>query len=196
VYGGLAEGPFVENALLPMQSTSATEAYKKVWEILGFHFAERAGIDVAAARVPGIYGPLYYSMVNLPSRLCHAAARGAEPDFRGAIGGVPKEDTEMDFLFVKDCAHGLALLQLAENLAHRVYNFGVGHAVKLGELRDAILDVEPNAEIKLESGGGTAQSPQRYLDISRARADLAFEPAYDIKRGVAEYLHWLAGHPQ
>jgi UDP-glucose 4-epimerase len=196
VYGGLPEGPFVEGASLPMQSTSATEAYKKAWEILGFHFAERAGIDVAAARVPGIYGPLYYSMVNLPSRLCHAAARGTEPNFEGAIGGVPKEDAEMDFLFVKDCARGLSLLQLADNPAHRVYNFGVGHATKLGELRDAILDAEPNAKIRLNSGGGAAQSPQRYLDISRAKADLGFQPAYDINRGVAEYLHWLASHPQ
>jgi UDP-glucose 4-epimerase len=196
VYGGLAEGPFLEDALLPMQSTGATEAYKKAWEILGFHFGERAGIDVAAARVPGIYGPLYYSMVNLPSRLCHAAARGTEPNFQGAIGGVPKEDTEMDFLFVKDCARGLTLLQTAENPAHRVYNFGVGHAVKLGQLRDAILDTDPKAPIRLEPGGDAGKSAERYLDISRARADLGFEPAYDIKRGVAEYLHWLASHPQ
>ena len=196
VYAGLPEGPFVEDARLPMQSTSPTEAYKKAWEILAFHFADRAGIDVAAARVPGIYGPLYYSMMNLPSRLCHAAARGTEPNFQGAIGGAPKLETEMDFLFVKDCARGLMLLQTADNPAHRVYNFGTGNSVRNRELVEAVLDVEPNAQIKLEPGGGNGQSPRRYLDISRARADLGFEPAYDIKRGVAEFLHWLGSHPQ
>ncbi len=196
VYGGLPEGPFVEDARLPMQSTSATEAYKKAWEILAFHYAERAGIDVAAARVPGIYGPLYYSMVNLPSRLCHAAARGEAPNYEGAIGGVPKEEAEMDFLFVKDCASGLTLLQMADNPAHRVYNFGVGQAVKLRELRDAILDTDPHARVQLDPGGGAAQSPNRYLDNSRARAELGFAPAYDINRGVVEYLHWLGSHAQ
>ena len=34
-------------------------------------------------RVAGIFGPMYHSMANLPSRLCQAAAHGRAPDFSG-----------------------------------------------------------------------------------------------------------------
>src|SRR6266487_3149830 len=98
-------------------------------EVLGMHYADRTGLDVAFARVGGVYGPLYHSMANLPSRLCHAAVHGRAPDYSGARGGVPFEEDANDLCYVKDCAKGIQLLQMAETLPHRVYNIGGGAAV-------------------------------------------------------------------
>jgi len=35
-----------------------------------------------------------------------------------------------------------------------------------------------------------------YLDLSRSREDLGYEPEYSLERGVAEYIEWLRSHPQ
>ena len=79
VYAGLPAGPFVEDALLPIDSGNPTETFKKAWEILGLHFASRTGLEIVSMRMGGIWGPLYHSMANLPSRLTHAAVKGTDP---------------------------------------------------------------------------------------------------------------------
>ena len=63
----------------PATSTNPTEAYKKALEVLGLYFGQRTDLDIVFLRVAGIFGPLYHSMANLPSRLCHAAAHGRRP---------------------------------------------------------------------------------------------------------------------
>src|SRR5438093_6038676 len=120
VYSGVPEGPFKEDMFLPVTSTNPTETWKKAWEITGLHFADRTGLDVVSARLSGIYGPLYHTLANLPSRMCHAAAKGVPADFSGTRGGAPFEEDESDFCYVKDCAHGIQLLMSADKLPTRI----------------------------------------------------------------------------
>src|SRR5437879_9734694 len=113
-----------------MEANNATEAYKKSFEVLGLFYASQTGMDVVSARISGIFGPLYHSMANLPSRLTHAAVKGEEPNFGGGPrgGGVPFEDDAGDLCYVKDCGKGLQLLQMADKLQHRIYNVASGVA--------------------------------------------------------------------
>src|SRR5690606_30202233 len=133
VYNGLKEGPYREDAPLPLESSNATETYKKAGETIMLHFAKRTGLEVASVRPRAVYGPMYYSMVNLPSRLCHAAARGTLPDYGRA--GVPYAEDTGDFTNVKDCAEVVALVHKAEKLRYNTYNVGGGRAVQMQELR-------------------------------------------------------------
>jgi UDP-glucose 4-epimerase len=34
------------------------------------------------------------------------------------------------------------------------------------------------------------------MDISRARADAGYEPEYDVRRAIADYVAWLRENPQ
>src|SRR5437764_498864 len=83
-----------------------TEQFKKAWDILAPHYAARGGIQTVGVRASTIWGPLYHTMMNLPSRICHAAAKGVPADFSGSRTGVPFADDESDFCYVKDCALG------------------------------------------------------------------------------------------
>ena len=49
-----------------MQSGNPTEAFKKSFEILGLHYADRAGMDVVMMRITGIGARCIHSMANLP----------------------------------------------------------------------------------------------------------------------------------
>ena len=196
VYSGVPAGPFREDTPLPITSGNPTEAYKKAWDILALHYADRTKMDIVMMRIAGIYGPLYHSMANLPSRLCHAAVQGVEPDLAGARGGVPFEEDEADLCYVKDCADGIRSLQMAESLPQRIYNVGSGMATSYGKLAEAVRTAVPGARITLKPGKGPQSRPSPYMDISRIAADAGYQPKYDIEQSVADYVQWLRENPQ
>jgi UDP-glucose 4-epimerase len=85
-----------------------------------------------------------------------------------------------------------ALLQTAETLSHSTHNVGAGHVTTNGEIAAAIEEVVPGARLELRDGRDpNGPEPDAFLDISRLREDTGYEPAYDVKRGVAEYVSWL-----
>jgi UDP-glucose 4-epimerase len=197
VYSNTGPGPWREEIPLPVESDSHIAATKKAMEIVALNFADRTGQDVRVLRLAGIYGPLYHSMANLPSRLCHAAATGAAPDLGSVRGGSPLRDDAADLCYVKDCAHGVRLVQLAGGLRHRVYNVGVGCATTNQELVDAVCAAAPAATFTFPVGGsGQSGAEHAFMDIARLRADTGYTPAYDIQRGVADYMDWLSRHPE
>jgi UDP-glucose 4-epimerase len=196
VYAGLQSGPFFEDTPLRMESSNATEAFKKTFEILGLHYGAQTGLDVIALRIAGIYGPLYHSMANLPSRLTHAAVRGSEPDLAGGRGGTPYAEDEFDGCYVKDCARGIQLLQQASRLNHRIYNVGAGKTTRNGELVAAINAAVPGAKIALPSGRGPQMRTNAYMDIGRIRRDTGYAPSYDVQSAIVDYVAWLRDNPQ
>ena len=187
VYPSAVPGPWHEDLSLPVTSDSHTAAIKKAMEILALHFADRTGLDVVVLRLAVIYGPLYHSMANLPSRLCHAAVAGRAPDLDGVLGGPPYADATADLCYVRDCAAGIALLHRDAGLRHRVYNVGAGRAVPNRELAAAVARSVPSAAGALPPGG----SPRGWMEISRLQEDTGYAPAYDVERGVGDYIRWL-----
>jgi UDP-glucose 4-epimerase len=198
VYGGVGDGPWREDAPLPVESGSHTEAAKKAMEIVGLHFADRTGLDVLVLRLAAIYGPLYHSMANLPSRLCRAAVAGTAPDLDGVRGGVQHAEDAADLCHVSDCAEGIARLHLAAEPRHRVYNVGAGRAVTNAEVASAVSRAVPAAAYELPSRGPACPpnpgSP--YMDLTRIREETDYAPSHDIDSGVADYIAWLRRHPE
>jgi UDP-glucose 4-epimerase len=190
VYSGVREVPLREDMPLPMVGSSPTEAFKKSFEILGQHIGGRMELDVIMLRIAGIWGPLYHSMANLPSRVVHAAVSG-KPFDPGARGPAYAEDGG-DLTYVKDCARGIALLQIAPTLNHRVYNIAAGRPTKNGEIVAAVKKIIPDAEIELEPG----QNPRgpgvvTYHDLTRIKTDTGYEPQFTTDAAIADYIGWL-----
>ncbi|HZV50315.1 MAG TPA: NAD(P)-dependent oxidoreductase [Candidatus Dormibacteraeota bacterium] len=196
VYSNAGPGPWREGDPLPVESETHTSAEKKALEILALHFADRTGLDVRILRLGVIYGPLYHSMANLPSRLCQAAVRGQPPRLDDVRVGTPYALDVADLCYVKDCAAGIRLLHLADRLRHRVYNLGGGRAVLNQELAEAVRRAVPGAEISLPSRPRHPGAEHAYMDISRIREDTDYTPRYDLASGVADYIAWLREEPR
>lgn len=64
------------------------------------------------------------------------------------------------------------------------------------EVAAALRELVPDARIELPEGRSPAGSvPPAWLDITRLREDTGYQPAYDTRRAVADYLAWLReGH--
>jgi nucleoside-diphosphate-sugar epimerase len=195
VYSGLPEGPFREDALLPIHSSNPTETFKKAWEILALHYASRTGVEAISARAGGIWGPLYHTLANAPSRICLAAARGKPADFSGARGGMPNAEDIGNFCYVKDCALGLFLLQTAATLPNKVYNVSSGRGETYGQFVAAVKKTAPDFQIDLPPGKSARSKPNGYLDVSLATQDVGYTPQYSLEQSTADYINWLRNNP-
>jgi UDP-glucose 4-epimerase len=185
VYSSLERGPFHEDQPLPITSRNEVEAFKKAGEILALHYADRSGLEVVCARIGYIFGPLYHSMVNPPSRMVHAAVEGRP----GHFDQIAAADS-YDYCYVKDCGRGLALLQTAPTLPHRIYDVGWGRATSNAELAEAVRKAVPSADIKLGTGPAKTQ-PDPAMSLARMTRDTGYEPQYDVESAIADYVAYL-----
>lgn len=193
VYAGL-DGPYREDQPLPVESASATGAFKKAFEILALHYADRTKLDVVCLRIGVIWGPLYHSMRNMPSRMVHGALKGGTVDLTeaaGVPGGPACEDDETDLCYVKDCARAIQMVHMAPGLNHRVYNIGSGRATSNAQLREAVLRAVPGVRIVLQPGKSAGSRSNAYLDLAHVTGDTGYKPEFMLESGVADYVDWL-----
>jgi UDP-glucose 4-epimerase len=187
-YHSLGEGPYKETDRVPVESSNPTEAYKKAWEILALHYAGRTGVEVVNMRIGGIWGPLYHSGMNLPSRITHAAVNGVDPEY--LRGNVPFAEDFADICYVKDTAEGIKTVQMAGELEHNIYNIGQGVPTVNGQLETAVKKAIPEAKVSFQAGKSSAYKANGYMDTTRL-AGLGFKPKYTIDTAFAEYAAWL-----
>jgi UDP-glucose 4-epimerase len=196
VYGGLPAGPYREDMPLPVDSPTQVAAFKKGMEMHALYYASRLNLEVVSLRIASIYGPLYYSMHNPLSRMCHAAVKHAEPDFSDRPDKAIFADDQADWTYVKDVARGVQLVHTAQALHHRIYNIGSGRATSHQEVFAAVQKAVPDAECSALRPGQTPNGPANPAeDLSRIKADVGYEPEYTIEAGVADYIEWLLSNP-
>jgi UDP-glucose 4-epimerase len=196
VYAGL-QGPYREDMPVPVDSPTQVSAFKKGMEMHAMHWAARAKLDVVSLRIASVYGPLYYSMFNPVSRMCHAAVGGGEPDFSDRPGGTLPEDDRADWTHVSDVARGIQMLHAAPALPHRIYNVGSGRAASNRDIFDAVRKVVPGARcaaLRPGRSAGNAENPAQ--DLARAKTAVGYEPEHTIETGVRAYIEWLRTQPQ
>ncbi len=194
VYGGApGTSPYREDVPLPMAAGHLIPTFKKVDELLAGYVGIATGIEVVAYRIGAIWGPggRPASAFLAAPQLVHLAVNGT-PLPRPAYA-----DDGIDMCYVRDCGRAIALLQVADQLRHSVYNVASGRVTTNGEVAAAIAKAVPDAELLLAAGrdpDGAARST--YLDITRLQLDTGFEPRYDTASAVADYVDWLRGGNQ
>jgi len=192
VYAGEKAGPFREDTPLRMFGGNHVEAYKKTFEILGSHYAQRVGLDVVMLRIGSIYGPIDHNLFNVVTRFLHLALGREVPNWPGEIFA---EDAN-DLCYVRDCARGIALLQTADKLSYQTYNVASGRASSNGEVAAAVKARFPDARLPITPGWGPNHRHDALMDISRIRADTGYEPQFTLEQSVDDFLAWLQTHPQ
>jgi UDP-glucose 4-epimerase len=197
--------PLKEDMAVPLQETGdnfiVQSWAKKTLEVIANLYRRQEGLDIVTMRCSGMYGPVYRTFLNLPSRLIKAGLSGAAPDFSKG-SGVPVETDGYDQTYVKDIAFGMGLVIRAASLKHHIYNLGSGRAVTYGEIARAAEKAIPGFKVQLRSeaqdshtaSGGEVKMGNFYMDISRLHDELGYEPQYPPERAMAEYTEWLRTH--
>ncbi len=191
VYSGLPHGPFREETPLPLEARIGVEAFKKSFEILADYYTRQTGLDVICLRISSIYGPLYRSLVNGPSRMVHAAVRGVPGPLPHPIAPDVFRDAALDLLYVEDCARGIQKIQLATKLNHRIYNLGAGQAISPATFAAAVSRIIPGAVFVLKDGAGPHHRADAFEDLSRIHADVGYEVENTPESAIEKYIAWL-----
>jgi UDP-glucose 4-epimerase len=194
---GSTEGPYHETMPLPLAAGHPIEADKKIDELIGAFLTASGALRVTRARIGGIWGPCYHSMMNAPSRLALLAlGRSDELEGRPDPLRAHPED-RMDMMYVRDGGRALAALHTAPSLPHDVYNVSIGGATRYQDLIDAFNRAAPNAHLALKPvDRPPVVKANDYMSNQRLRQDLGFEPNYSLDDAVADYVRWLKDNRQ
>lgn len=186
-----------ELALAPAAMPNSILAFKRSVEAIVPQVLSGTGVEATLLRIGTIWGPL--GLADSPffpiPRLISATVRGEDPDLTPPRPPGFADDGG-DRCYVVDCGRAIALLMHADALAHDVYNVSSGRPVANHEFVAAVNAAVPGAAASLAPGRAPdAPTEDPYLDIARLNRDTGFEPAFDVRAAVADYVAWLREHP-
>lgn len=155
-------------------------------ERLACDYQTAYGLEIVHVRTCWVYGP-GLPRPRAPKVFVDAAVAGRKlhlPD-----GG----DFRVDHVYIDDCIDGI--IKALDKPQHRydVYHIATGSAPSLAEIVEMIRELAPNADLAIGPGpyrfiDGTEAVRKGALDITRARAELGYEPRFPIKKGLAAYI--------
>ena len=198
VYGRSPEGAVLTEDF-PLAPVSLYGASKVYCEQMGRTYAEAFGVDYAAVRYPGMWGPGQGQLMAGKSLLYGSGkfAEIVEKPAKGQKAVVPGIDELYEVYYIKDSRRLTVDLLLAGKLEHRAYNAGCGTMITLREVADLLKVHIPDAEIVFEEGAAFkegydfAMPCRSHLDISRAKAELGYKPKFMPPEAVVDYLSHL-----
>lgn len=181
VYGNNTKVPFAEtdNVDNPISPYAAT---KKSGELLCHVYSHLYGFDITCLRFFTVFGP-----GQRPDLAIHKFTRlidqGKSIPFYG------DGSTARDYTYIDDIVNGIHCASVHLNGYH-IYNLGESKVINLKKLvqiieasigKKAILD-----QLPLQQGDVNIT----YADISRAKAEIGYNPQYDIESGIEKFTKW------
>jgi nucleoside-diphosphate-sugar epimerase len=200
VYFGLAEGrpaPMAEDFALRTTSEYPPSVYasmKLSGEWLGQNYARHHGLDFAAVRFGGVFGPWRGQPSGGPSRVMQEVLEAAHANRPARLSAGDLDHPGTDYVYARDAAQGAVRAALAPSVPSRIYNIALGQAYPLRAVLAAVEQVQgrPLAVDVLPAGTHSGYTGVAHaLDLSRARAELGYEPEFPLEAAIRDYLAWL-----
>lgn len=145
-------------------------------------YCEPLGVNLAWARLFGLYGPHEHPRRIVASTL------------RALLSGEPVRCTagqqERDFLHVRDAADALTTLLLSDLTG--AINVGSGQAVRIADLVQRLSQIA-NSGAAIELGAQSPpvqESPRVVADVTRLRNELGWRPSLTLHEGLAHAAAW------
>ena len=182
VYGANEKIPFSEDDRVD-RPVSPYAATKRAGELLCQTFAHLYGMNVTCLRLFTVYGPR-----QRPEMAIHKFTRlifdGKE------IGLFGDGATRRDYTYIDDIVAGV-LGALSAPPGHRIYNLGESATISLSDLL-SLLEKATGLPAKRKflppQPGDVAVT---HADISRARAEIGYDPKTPIAQGVEKFVVWF-----
>ena len=182
VYGNTKEVPFREDASVdrPVSPYAATKAASEL-QCHAYHHI--FGMDIVCLRFFTVYGPR-----QRPEMAIHKFGRlimQGRPIQRFGDG-----TTERDYTYIDDILDGV-VKAMDKGRGFGIYNLGESRSIPLSRL----IELLENAIGKKARIEGLPEQPgdvtMTFADITRARADLGYDPRVPIEEGIRRFVAWL-----
>jgi len=193
VYGKISEGAKENNPLNPQDMYGMTKACS---ELLGLQYSNTYGLDFVSVRLyflfgkgmsvslKGVFDPPIVPQNVLFLFLFKALKREKLKIERGG-------ESKIDFTYIKDAVHGIILAYYKKGRS-KVYNISTGKAYSLKDIADIINNYVGDKILEIGDGELVGWPPRApFLDISKAKEELGYEPIYGLEKGIKEFYEEL-----
>ncbi len=183
---------------MPVAPDSLYGITKYAGELITRRYGELHGFQTVSVRLSTPYGPMervtgHRAVMSALYQWTGQVARG-EPLQAQTDSFNPEEGR--DYTYSVDTARGLQAILDAPELPHGLYNLTTGVWITYREILDALAELAPGSPAPESAAGGAAATarsavPSRGpLSAHRLRQDLGWQPEYDLRAGLADYLQW------
>ena len=185
-YGTHADLPYREDApLLPRYPYDVSKACA---DLLARCYVATWGLPVVTTRFANIYGPGDLNFSRIVPDTVRAALEGRRPVIRS--DGSP----ERDYLFIDDAVDlYLRLAERIEDTRGEAFNAGHGEPVRVLDLVRLIVRLAGRPDLEPEIlGAGTpaGEIDRQWLDASKAKRVLGWEPRVGLDEGLRRTIGW------
>ena len=190
-YGSHDELPYSET--FPLQPLYPYDVSKAATDMIARSYAATYELPVAVSRLANVYGGGDFNFSRIVPDTARALLRGERPVIRS--DGTP----ERDYIYAADAVS--AYLKIAESLDDprmrgRAWNAGAGQPYAVREIVSRLIavsgrDAEPDIQ-----GEGTPHGEinRQFLDSTRIREELGWEPEWGLDDGLRETWAWYERH--
>lgn len=182
VYGNNSKVPFSESDPVdhPVSPYAAT---KRACELLCHTYHHLFAMGIACLRFFTVYGPR-----QRPDLAIHKFARLIDQGRPIPVFG--DGTTSRDYTYVDDIVAGiLAALERCDG--YRLYNLGNSDPVTLRDLIQAIEQALGKKAVIEALPPQPGDVVQTFADISRAKAELGYEPRTNLAAGLQRFVTWF-----
>jgi CDP-glucose 4,6-dehydratase len=185
-YGIHDQLPYTEDT--PLQGRFPYDVSKSCADLIAFSYFHTYGTPVAVTRCGNLFGGGDLNFNRLIPGTIRSVLQGEGPVIRSDGKNV------RDYFFVQDAVEAylqLAQYMLEQSCLGQAFNFGT-------ETPKSVMDVV-NLILQLTGASSLAPSilneadheiPSQYLDCSKARQKLGWQPRYTLESGLSETITW------
>lgn len=188
VYGDAVELPMTEDH--PFNNKNFYGATKIAGEAMATAFNDRYGLPVIGLRYMNVYGPhqdqtaAYTGVIPI---MLNKISANEQPVING-------DGTQSyDFIYVEDVAH-FNVIAMQSDVTCGNYNVGTEKQTSIKELCDTILRLK-NSSLVVKYNPYSEDDARQFVknrigSNAKARAELGFEPLYDLETGLKKLIAW------
>lgn len=183
VYGDFQYTPADEDH--PTNPKGIYGTMKLAGEVVTRGLSESYSIKSTIVRPSAVYGP-----TDMNRRVSQIFVENASAGKKLIIWG---KDEALDFTYVEDVAKGFVLAATKGEGVGETFNITSGRAHTLLEYALVLKEFFPDLEYEIVERD--ASRPKRgTLSTEKARKLLGYEPDYDLRSGVREYVEFIVKH--
>ncbi|MBP2676299.1 MAG: strE 2 [Deltaproteobacteria bacterium] len=181
VYGGNTKVPFSEEDFVdhPVSPYAAT---KKAGELLCHTYCHLYRMNLAALRFFTVYGPRQRPEMAI-RKFTRRILEGKEIELYG------DGSSRRDYTFIDDIVSGV-LGALNAPPGYRVYNLGESATISLFDLVSLLEKACGRTAARRYTPPQPGDVPITYADITRARAEIGYDPHTPIETGIVRFVEW------
>ena len=183
---------------MPVSPDSMYGITKYSGELITRRYGELYGMSTVSVRLSTPYGPMervtgHRAVMSALYQWTGQVARG-EPLQVQTDSFDPEEGR--DYTYSVDTARGLQAILDAPELPHDLYNLTSGPWITYREILETLAELAPGSPAPAAVAGGAAARarasvPSRGpLSGHRLRQDLGWQPDYDLRGALVDYLQW------